>query len=70
MFLCCHAVHKLDNKKNGGVSINNEVAGVIKYKEMLLARVKDELKILGYGSHGKIEPEILYSTESEQTCRQ
>lgn len=62
--------HKLDNKKNGGVSINNDDISISKYKEMLPATVKDELKILGYGSNEKIEPEILYNTESKQICRE
>ena len=40
---------KTDDKKNGGVSINPQEIGISKYKEMLMATVKDALEILGYG---------------------
>src|SRR5919109_1000941 len=38
---------KTDDKK-GGVTINPEEIGIRKYKEMLMATVKDALEILGY----------------------
>jgi hypothetical protein len=36
------------------VSINPEEIGICKYKEMLMATVKDALEILGYGSSERI----------------
>jgi len=43
------------DKKEGRVSINPQEIGIDKYKEMLLATVKDTLEILGYGSSEMIE---------------
>jgi hypothetical protein len=45
-------------KKKAGVSINPQEIGVYKYKEMLMATVKDALEIMSYGSAEKIESEI------------
>jgi hypothetical protein len=49
---------KTDDKKKGGVSINPKEIGICKYKEMLMATVKDALEILGYGSAEKIESDV------------
>lgn len=40
---------KTDNKKDG-VSINPKEIGICKYKEILMATVKDALEILGYAA--------------------
>jgi hypothetical protein len=48
---------KTDEKK-GGASINAEEISVKRYKETLMATVKDALEILGYGSSETIESEI------------
>jgi hypothetical protein len=48
---------RIDNK-NSGVSLNPDEASIKKYKQMLMARVKDALEIMGYGSAEKIESEI------------
>jgi DNA polymerase I len=48
---------KTDDKK-AGVSINPEDIGITKYKEMLMATVKDALEIMGYGGAEKVEMEI------------
>ena len=42
----------------GGVTLNPDEVGIRKYKEMLMASVKDALVIMGYGSVEKIESEI------------
>jgi hypothetical protein len=47
-----------DDKKEGDVSIKPEEIGIRKYKEMLMATVKDILEILGYGRAEEIESEI------------
>jgi len=47
-----------DKKKGGNVSIYPQEIGICKYKEMLIATVKDVLEILGNGSAEKIESEI------------
>jgi hypothetical protein len=44
---------KTDDKK-AGVSINPQEIGISKYKEMLMATVKDALEVLGYGNVEKI----------------
>jgi hypothetical protein len=49
---------KTDDKKKAGVSTNPQEISFLKYKEMLMATVKDGLEILGYGSSGRIESEI------------
>jgi DNA polymerase I len=46
-------------KTDKGVSINSEEISILKYKEMLMATVKDALEVLGYGSSERIESEIL-----------
>lgn len=48
---------KTDNKKQG-VSIKPEDIGITKYKQMLMAAVKDALEVMGYGDAEKIELEI------------
>jgi DNA polymerase, archaea type len=48
---------KTDDKK-AGVSIKPEDIGIKKYKQMLMATVKDALEIMGYGNAEKIESEI------------
>jgi DNA polymerase, archaea type len=48
---------KTDDMRDG-VSINSQDIGITKYKEMLMATVKDALEIMGYGSAEKIESEI------------
>jgi len=48
---------KTDDKKAGS-SVKPEEIGITKYKEMLMATVKDALEIMGYGSAEKIESEI------------
>jgi DNA polymerase, archaea type len=49
---------KTDGKKGGSVTINPQEIDISKYKEMLMATVKDALEIMGYGSAEKIESEI------------
>jgi len=44
---------RIDNK-NSGVSLNPDEASIKKYKQMLMATVKDALEIMGYGSAEKI----------------
>jgi DNA polymerase I len=52
-------------KTDKGVSIDSREISVKKYKEMLIATVKEALEILGYGSAEKIESGILwYGAES------
>jgi DNA polymerase elongation subunit (family B) len=48
---------KTDGKK-GGVTINPQEIDISKYKEMLMATVKDALEMMGYGDAEKIESEI------------
>ena len=48
---------QIDNK-NSGVSLNPDEASIKKYKQMLMATVKDALEIMGYGSAEKIESEM------------
>jgi DNA polymerase, archaea type len=48
---------KTDDKK-AGVSIKAEDFGIKKYKQMLMATVKEPLEIIGYGDAEKIEVEI------------
>lgn len=51
----------IDKKKKAGVSINPQEIGVCKYKEMLMATVKDALEIIGYGSSSeRIESEEIF----------
>jgi hypothetical protein len=48
---------KTDDKK-ACVSIKPEDIGITKYKQMLMAALKDALEIMGYGNAEKIESEI------------
>jgi DNA polymerase I len=48
---------KTDDKKEK-VSVKSEDIGITKYKQMLMATVKDALEIMGYGSAEQIESEI------------
>jgi hypothetical protein len=45
-------IRKTDDKK-GGVSTNPQEISISKYKEMLMATVKDALEIVGYESNKK-----------------
>jgi hypothetical protein len=50
-------------KSDKGVSINPEEISILKYREMLMATVRDTLEILGYGSAENIESEIFSITQ-------
>jgi DNA polymerase elongation subunit (family B) len=47
-------------KTDKGVSINPDEISILKYKEMLIATVKDALEVLGYGSSERIESEEIF----------
>jgi DNA polymerase elongation subunit (family B) len=47
--------YKTDDKMKGRISINNQDISISKYKEMLMATVKDALEILGYVSIERID---------------
>jgi DNA polymerase elongation subunit (family B) len=53
---------KTDNNKGGVITINPEEIDSEKYKEMLMATVKDALEILGYSISNKIESNTLRIT--------
>jgi hypothetical protein len=56
--------YKTDGKK-GGVTINPQEIGICKYKEMLMASVKDALEVLGHESSERIESEIFCKETKE-----
>jgi len=45
-------------KTDKGISLNSEEISILKYREMLMATVKDALEVLGYGSSKRIDSEI------------
>jgi hypothetical protein len=51
--------------KKGGITINPEEIDIRKYKEMLMATVKDPLEILGYSSSERIE-DLWHNREAKE----
>jgi hypothetical protein len=49
-----------------GVSINPQDIGITRYKEMLMATVKDALEIMGYGTADEIESKIFGITRKQK----
>jgi hypothetical protein len=57
-------------KTDKGVSTNPQEIGILRYKEMLMATVRDALEILGYGNADRIQSQIFgISRKSKEIAR-